>query len=145
MTSPAAPGSAHSSNRLLALTVGALGVVFGDIGTSPLYTLQVGIAPDSEARPVVADVLGLCSLIVWSLMAVVTMKYLFFVMRADNQGEGGILALLALVPQKNHARICAVGLLVMAGAALIYLVGIITPAICVLSALEGFTLAAQGF
>jgi KUP system potassium uptake protein len=145
MTSPAAPSSTHSSNKLLALAMGAMGVVFGDIGTSPLYTLQVGIAPDSEAQPVMPDVLGLCSLIVWSLMAVVTVKYLYFIMKADNQGEGGILALLALVPQKKHASIGVVAVLVMAGAALLYGDGIITPAISVLSALEGVKLAAPEF
>src|SRR6516162_5217302 len=88
-----------------ALAVAALGVVFGDIGTSPLYTLQVGIAPKPGEMPATEDVLGVCSLIVWALTLVVTVKYLAFVMRADNQGEGGILALLALVPHKKHARI----------------------------------------
>ena len=85
----------------------------------------------------VADVLGVCSLIVWALTMVVTVKYLMFVMRADNQGEGGILALLALVPQKKHARIGLVTVMVVAGAALLYGDGIITPAISVLSAVEG--------
>jgi KUP system potassium uptake protein len=130
---------------LVALAVGALGVVFGDIGTSPLYTLQVGIAPEPGQQPDVADVLGVCSLIVWALMMVVTVKYLLFIMRADNQGEGGILALLALVPQNKAARIGAVAILVVAGAALLYGDGIITPAISVLSALEGVELAAPGF
>ncbi len=93
--------------------------------------------------------LGVCSLIVWALTLVVTVKYLMFVMRADNQGEGGILALLALVPQnkdvKKHARIGAVAVMVIAGAALLYGDGIITPAISVLSALEGVEVAAPGF
>jgi KUP system potassium uptake protein len=133
------------SGNLAALSVGALGVVFGDIGTSPLYTLHVGIAPRPGQQPDVADVLGVCSLIVWALTMVVTVKYLTFVMRADNQGEGGILALLALVPQKTHARVGLVTVMVVAGAALLYGDGIITPAISVLSALEGVELAAPGF
>jgi KUP system potassium uptake protein len=133
------------TGSFFALAVGALGVVFGDIGTSPLYTLQVGIAPQPGQQPDVADVMGVCSLIVWALTMVVTVKYLLFVMRADNQGEGGILALLALVPQKKHARIGVVTVMVVAGAALLYGDGIITPAISVLSALEGVELAAPGF
>ncbi len=146
MTPPSAEHASHAPNgRLLALALGALGVVFGDIGTSPLYTLQVGIAPVAGAQPSRADVLGVCSLIVWALTMVVTVKYLTFIMRADNQGEGGILALLALVPQKKHARVGVVTVLVVAGAALLYGDGIITPAISVLSALEGIQLAAPGF
>jgi KUP system potassium uptake protein len=141
-------GNAHApSGSLGALALGALGVVFGDIGTSPLYTLQVGIAPEAGAQPSAEDVLGVCSLIVWALTMVVTVKYLAFVMRADNRGEGGILALLALVPQDAHrkkVRIGAVALLVVAGAALLYGDGIITPAISVLSALEGVQMAAPG-
>jgi KUP system potassium uptake protein len=138
--------SSHApAGSLGALAVAALGVVFGDIGTSPLYTLQVGIAPKPGAAPETADVLGVCSLIVWALTMVVTVKYLAFVMRADNQGEGGILALAALVPRKKHARIGLIAIFVVAGAALLYGDGIITPAISVLSALEGVELAAPGF
>jgi KUP system potassium uptake protein len=138
--------STHAHGGSLgALAVAALGVVFGDIGTSPLYTLQVGIAPKPGEMPAVADVLGVCSLIVWALTMVVTVKYLAFIMRADNQGEGGILALLALVPRNKHARIGLVAILVVAGAALLYGDGIITPAISVLSALEGVELTAPGF
>jgi KUP system potassium uptake protein len=130
--------------NVVVLAFGALGVVFGDIGTSPLYTLAVGIAPERGTRPEPADVLGVCSLIVWSLTLVVTVKYLGFVMRANNRGEGGILALLALVPRITSKRIGVVALLVVAGAALLYGDGIITPAISVLSALEGVELAAPG-
>jgi KUP system potassium uptake protein len=136
------------AGSLAALAVGALGVVFGDIGTSPLYTLQVGISPEGSGPLERADVLGVCSLIVWALTMVVTVKYLAFVMRADNHGEGGILALLALVPvdaAKQKKRIGLLALLVIAGAALLYGDGIITPAISVLSALEGVELAAPGF
>ena len=137
-------GTHAHGGSLGALAVAALGVVFGDIGTSPLYTLQVGIAPKPGEMPAMEDVLGVCSLIVWALTMVVTVKYLAFVMRADNQGEGGILALLALVPRNKHARIGLVAILVIAGAALLYGDGIITPAISVLSALEGLELTAPG-
>jgi KUP system potassium uptake protein len=141
-----APGARVRTGGVVGLAFGALGVVFGDIGTSPLYTLGVGIAPGRGMPPERADVLGVCSLIVWSLTLVVTVKYLGFVMRANNHGEGGILALLALVPHRQtSARIGAVALLVVAGAALLYGDGIITPAISVLSALEGVELAAPGF
>jgi KUP system potassium uptake protein len=140
-----APPEHHApSGHLGALALGALGVVFGDIGTSPLYTLQVGIAPAPGQPLDVGDVLGVCSLIVWALTMVVTVKYLTFVMRADNQGEGGILALLALLPRDRRARIGAMTVIVVAGAALLYGDGIITPAISVLSALEGVELAAPG-
>jgi KUP system potassium uptake protein len=122
----------------------------------------VGIAPEPGAAPSPADVLGVCSLIVWSLFMVVTVKYLAFIMRADNHGEGGILALLALVPRDDDGRSPAspepghdlrrkkravgfVALMVIVGAALLYGDGIITPAISVLSALEGVELAAPGF
>jgi KUP system potassium uptake protein len=155
----------HSEQRkappghIAALAIGALGVVFGDIGTSPLYTLQVGITTEPGARASTADVLGVLSLIVWALTLVVTVKYLAFVMRADNHGEGGILALLALVPvgtgsgldhaarggKRKRPRIGGIALLVVAGAALLYGDGIITPAISVLSALEGIDLAAPAF
>jgi KUP system potassium uptake protein len=140
MPKPHAP-----SGSLVALAFGALGVVFGDIGTSPLYTLQVAIAPEPGQQPHSGDVLGVCSLIVWALTMVVTVKYLTFVMRADNRGEGGILALLALVPERKSVRIGFVAIMVVAGAALLYGDGIITPAISVLSALEGVELAAPGF
>ena len=130
------------TGSLVVLAFGALGVVFGDIGTSPLYTLQVGIAPEPGMQPDAGDVLGVCSLIVWALTMVVTVKYLAFVMRADNHGEGGILALLALVPERKHLRIGFVALMVVAGAALLYGDGIITPAISVLSAVEGLEVSA---
>ncbi len=124
---------------LAALSLGALGVVFGDIGTSPLYTIQACTSVDGGAAP--ESLLGLLSLIFWALLMVVTVKYLSFVMRADNHGEGGILALLALLPEQKGKQVAFVALLVIAGAALLYGDGIITPAISVLSAMEGLGVA----
>ena len=122
--------------KLLALW--ALGVVFGDIGTSPLYTFKtiLGTANSSDATPA----LGALSLVLWTLFIITTVKYVLFAMRVDNDGEGGILALMALLGVKKQRRptIVAVGLF---GAALIYGDGAITPAISVLSALEGLDMA----
>ncbi|MFN2425308.1 MAG: potassium transporter Kup [Candidatus Binatia bacterium] len=130
-------------NSQAALVLGALGVVFGDIGTSPLYAFRECFAHHGfTVTP--PEVLGLLSIIVWALIIVVTVKYLFFVMRADNHGEGGILSLMTLVVPPDRRRIkgntrwVAVGLL---GAALLYGDGVITPAISVLSAVEGLELA----
>jgi KUP system potassium uptake protein len=116
----------------------ALGVVFGDIGTSPLYTLKTVLALTGE-KPDPSVTLGALSLVVWTLIIVTTVKYVTVAMRIDNDGEGGILALMALLGVKRERRptIVAVGLF---GAALIYGDGAITPAISVLSALEGLTL-----
>jgi KUP system potassium uptake protein len=133
-------GGAHVTGSLAALAVGAVGIVFGDIGTSPLYAFKESISSQHGIDATRGNVLGVLSLIVWSLSLVVTVKYLVFVMRADNQGEGGILALLALTPEHMRGRgrsIGIVALLVLAGAALLYGDGMITPAISVLSAVEG--------
>ena len=130
------PTGLHKATTL-ALALGALGVVFGDIGTSPLYTLQLAGAASSDP----GDLLGVLSLIFWGLTIVVAVKYLTFVMRADNRGEGGILALLALIPERGK-QITWITLMVVAGAALLFGDGIITPAISVLSAIEGLKLAA---
>jgi KUP system potassium uptake protein len=120
------------------LGLSALGVVFGDIGTSPLYTFKT-ILGTAEKSPHVATVLGALSLVLWTLLIITTVKYVLFAMRVDNDGEGGILALMALLGGKKQHRptIVAVGLL---GAALIYGDGTITPAISVLSALEGLNM-----
>jgi KUP system potassium uptake protein len=140
---PAQP--AHPPGRLAwSAVLGALGVVFGDIGTSPLYTFQecVGERGVPAAQP--ENVLGVCSLIFWALCLVVTIKYLWFLMRADNRGEGGIFALLALVPEREPrvaSKLGWVTVLVATGAALLFGDGIITPAISVLSALEGLQVA----
>jgi KUP system potassium uptake protein len=127
------------------LILGAIGVVYGDIGTSPLYALQECLSGKHGVEPKPENVLGVVSLILWSITLVVTIKYLLFLMRADNQGEGGIMALLALVPEKlqNPApgKVGWVALLAVAGAALLYGDGIITPAISVLSAVEGLGVA----
>jgi KUP system potassium uptake protein len=126
-------------NGISALAFAALGVVFGDIGTSPLYTLKTVLGLTGDASRETA--LGILSLIVWTLIVITTIKYVNIAMRVDNDGEGGILALMALLGVKREARptIVALGLF---GAALIYGDGAITPAVSVISALEGLTLAA---
>ena len=140
--SEASPSSRLHHGNLPALALGALGIVFGDIGTSPLYTLQM-TTTEHAMEPTQDNVLGVLSLIFWGLTLVVAVKYLSFVMRADNRGEGGILALLALIPEKKNAKAIGwVSLMVIAGAALLYGDGVITPAISVLSAIEGLKLAA---
>ena len=144
--SSAGPLPHKGSGWFLALT--ALGVVFGDIGTSPLYTFSVALNATGHAPPIAADVLGVVSLIFWALMAMVSLKYVVFVLRADNDGEGGILALLSLVaPERvaNGARIPILVLLGIVGAALLYGDGVITPAISVLSAMEGLKLVTPAF
>ena len=127
------------------LTVGALGIVFGDIGTSPLYTLKECLHAAGGDHPVEADLFGVLSLLFWALTLVVTVKYLLFIMKADNKGEGGIFALLALVPEHlrtaKPGRISLVALFAVAGAALLFGDGVITPAISVLSAVEGLGVA----
>jgi KUP system potassium uptake protein len=132
-------------DRLSLLALTALGIVFGDIGTSPLYALRQCVHSEHGVAPTPANVLGVLSLIFWSLTLIVTIKYLTFILRADNQGEGGILALLALVPARmrvtERGRLGVVAALVLFGAALLYGDGIITPAISVLSAVEGLGVA----
>jgi KUP system potassium uptake protein len=124
---------------LAALGLAALGIVFGDIGTSPLYTLKTVLSM-TGGTPTPAIVLGVLSLIVWTLIIITSVKYVIFAMSIDNDGEGGILALMSLLGTKKHQRpvIVAIGLF---GAALIYGDGAITPAISVLSALEGLNIA----
>ncbi|HYM68398.1 MAG TPA: KUP/HAK/KT family potassium transporter, partial [bacterium] len=130
--------AANAGLRVLSLS--ALGVVFGDIGTSPLYTLKTVLAL-TGAPPAPAVILGTLSLIIWTLIIVVSIKYVSFAMRINNSGEGGILALMSLLGVKLKPRpvIVALGLL---GAALIYGDGAITPAISVLSAVEGLNINA---
>jgi KUP system potassium uptake protein len=124
-----------------ALCIGALGVVFGDIGTSPLYTMKECMAHLPEGVDQVSGVYGVLSLIFWLLVLVVSVKYLWFVMAADNQGEGGIFALLALLQKGrepgNGSGLGPTVLMILVGAALLYGDGIITPAITVLGAAGG--------
>jgi KUP system potassium uptake protein len=142
----AAPHGVHSA-RMAALVLGALGVVFGDIGTSPLYTLKECLIAAGGAEARVDDLYGILSLMLWALVMVVTVKYLCFVMRADHHGEGGIFALLAIVPDRfrthttRKGRITGMALLAVIGASLLYGDGVITPAISVLSAVEGLAVA----
>ena len=124
------------------LVLGALGIVYGDIGTSPLYALRESFLPAHHITPVHDNVLGVLSLIFWALTLVVVLKYLTFIMRADNRGEGGILALLALL--HTRTRVSAPKLVLglgLFGTALLYGEGVITPAISVLSAVEGLEIA----
>jgi KUP system potassium uptake protein len=127
--------------RRAALTLGALGVVFGDIGTSPLYALQAAFSHHA-VEPTQAGVYGVISLVFWTITLVVSVKYVSLIMRADNDGEGGIMALIALVQRTSPAtRWTLVGLGIV-GASLFYGDGMITPAISVLSAVEGLDVAA---
>jgi len=137
---PAAEGPKHS---LVPLSFAALGIVFGDIGTSPLYTMKTVLSA-AGGHPDRGVILGVLSLLVWTLIIVTTLKYVLVAMRIDNDGEGGILALMSLIGMKRGSRplIVAAGLF---GAALIYGDGAITPAISVLSALEGLHLAVPSF
>ena len=137
-TEASQPAPAHPS--LPALSLAALGVVFGDIGTSPLYTLKT-VLDVTGAHPGPAAILGALSLILWTLIIVTSVKYVTLALRMDNDGEGGILALLALLRRK-HGRQPLVLVLGLFAAALVYGDGAITPAISVLSALEGLNIVA---
>ena len=128
----------RNSSGLTSLTLGALGVVFGDIGTSPIYALKESL---STSGTTTYDIFGVVSLIFWALMVVVSFKYLIFVLRADNKGEGGILALFSLLPMsiRRAHRGYRYGfyMLMLVGTALLFGDGVLTPAISVLSATEG--------
>ena len=135
--------SSSTSSSRAALTLAALGVVFGDIGTSPLYALRECFYGTHGVPATPANVLGVLSLIFWALVLVIAIKYVSYVMRADNQGEGGILALMALIPAnyrgpQSRGVLLALGLF---GSALLYGDGVITPAVSVLSAVEGLSQA----
>ncbi|MBL7645219.1 MAG: potassium transporter Kup [Candidatus Hydrogenedentes bacterium] len=139
----------HNHNSILPLTLGALGVVYGDIGTSPLYTIKEALGGPHGFGVSSGNVLGVLSLIFWALVIVVTIKYVLYVLRADNGGEGGILALMALVSRREgksnlgeRTVLVALGIF---GAALLYGDGTITPAITVLSAVEGLEVATHLF
>jgi KUP system potassium uptake protein len=143
---PGTPASHHAGRA--ALTLAALGVVFGDIGTSPLYALQTVFSADHHAiAPTRDGVFGVISLVFWSITIVVSLKYLTFIMRADNNGEGGIMALISLVQQvRGRSRRATFALIVLGifGASLFYGDGMITPAISVLSAVEGLEVVSPG-
>ena len=136
----------HASPRVWRpLTLGAIGVVYGDIGTSPLYTVKEVFAPATGVPLNAANLIGAVSCIFWALMLVVTLKYVLLILRADNRGEGGILALTALAaqavasqPRLRHALL----LLGVFGATLFYGDSVITPAISVLGAMEGLEVVA---
>lgn len=140
-----AEGKGHSAAAGAGLTLGALGVVFGDIGTSPLYALRecLNYLPPVDRAE---GVLGALSLVFWSMVLVVIVKYLVFVTRADNRGEGGIFALLALGHgQRARSKMGVMTVLILVGAALLYGDGIITPAISVMGAVEGINTFTPGF
>lgn len=141
MTATPAADSTRSTGLPLTATIGALGVVYGDIGTSPLYALKEAAKAATHGGPLTQSaVLGVVSLILWALILIISLKYAMLILRADNRGEGGIVALLALLSARNakpgtwRAQLLIVGLI---GAALLYGDGAITPAISVLSAIEG--------
>jgi KUP system potassium uptake protein len=129
----------HDRRYLLLLSLSALGIVYGDIGTSPLYAIRESFLPAHGVAPTPAAVLGVLSLIFWSLVLVISVKYLLFIVRADNRGEGGILALTSLITPTHALRRGRWGLILLGlfGTSLLYGDGMITPAISVLSAVEG--------
>ena len=133
-----ATAPAGHAKHLPILVLGAFGVVYGDIGTSPIYAFRQAFASRGDGGTITGDVVGLLSLIVWALTITVSIKYVFFVTRADNKGEGGTLSLMSLVRSTFSAKasrwIVAMGVI---GAALFFGDAIITPAISVLSAVEG--------
>ncbi|MEY8142405.1 potassium transporter Kup [Falsihalocynthiibacter sp. CO-5D18] len=135
---------AHRPKRTAALTIGAVGIVYGDIGTSPLYAFREALRPAAADGLTQAEILGVVSLLLWALILIVTLKYVLFLLRADNHGEGGILSLVALV-QKKPRRIGVAFVLGVSGAALFFGDAIITPAISVLSAVEGLKLVTPLF
>ncbi len=134
--------------RLVTLSLAALGVVFGDIGTSPLYAIRECFHGEFSIPVTTPNVLGVLSLLIWALLLIVTLKYLTFIMKADNEGEGGILALTALIishSKKNKSERWILVSLGLFGAALLYGDGMITPSISVLSAVEGIQIIAPSF
>jgi len=145
-TAPADPAQAHHDG-VLKLAVGAIGVVFGDIGTSPLYAFRETFAGHHELALDTMHIMGVISLMFWSMMIVVTLKYVTIIMRADNKGEGGSLALLALVSGRTKTQRFSRGIVVLGvfATALFYGDSMITPAVSVLSAVEGLAVAAPAF
>src|SRR5215510_13053620 len=149
LTSDAAPGAAGEAatgNNFWVLTLGSLGVVYGDIGTSPLYAFREAVVAASAGGNVTrANVLGVLSLILWALIIVVTLKYVLILLRADNNGEGGTLSLMALAYRGLGRRALGVTLIGIVGASMFLGDSVITPAISVLSAVEGLKVATPAF
>ena len=145
-----APRTVTDPRQTLALSLAALGIVFGDLGTSPLYALQASFSGALGVAPTPANVIGVVSLFIWSLILMVSIKYVLVLMQADNRGEGGLLALLALLVGERSGRVTRPGALrwvfmAIFGTAMLYGDGIITPAISVLSAIEGIEVATPAF
>src|SRR5437899_6671686 len=140
-------GDAHTTASFGALTLGSIGVVYGDIGTSPLYAFREAVMAASGAEGVAtpAAVLGVVSLILWALIVVVTLKYVVILLRADNNGEGGTLALMALAQRAVSRGGAAIVLLGIISGALFYGDAVITPALSVLSAIEGIKIVMPAF
>src|ERR1700732_872907 len=140
-------GEAHSTAGFKALLIGSIGVVYGDIGTSPLYALREAVVAASGPSGIVSPpaVLGVISLILWALIIVVTLKYVVILLRADNNGEGGTLALMALAQRGVTGGAGAIVLLGIISGALFYGDAVITPALSVLSAIEGIKLVTEAF
>src|SRR5438132_557186 len=139
-------GVSHDETSLWAMALGSVGVVYGDIGTIPLYAFRVAVVAATESGPVTRTVvLGVLSLILWSLIIVVTLKYVVLLLRADNNGEGGTLSLTALATRALGRRTALVFLLGVVGASMFLGDSVITPAISVLSAVEGLKLANPAF
>src|SRR6476660_9207147 len=140
-------GEAHSTAGFKALMLGSIGVVYGDIGTSPLYALREAViaASGQEAAVNPQSVLGVLSLILWALIIVVPLKYVLVLLRADNHGEGGTLALMALAQRAVSYGGGAIVLLGIVSGALFYGDAVITPALSVLSAIEGIKLVTEAF
>src|SRR5437870_13519543 len=140
-------GEVHSTAGFKALMLGSIGVVYGDIGTSPLYALREAIvaASGTEGSVTAQAVLGVLSLILWALIVVVTLKYVVILLRADNHGEGGTLALMALAQRAVGKGGAAIVLLGIISGALFYGDAVITPALSVLSAIEGIKLVTETF
>ncbi|MGZ8378753.1 MAG: potassium transporter Kup [Gemmatirosa sp.] len=138
--------AAHDRRYLLLLSLAALGIVYGDIGTSPLYSIKESFLPAHGVAPSPANVLGVLSLVIWSLILVISVKYIVFILRADNRGEGGILVLTSLITPTHALRRGRWGLIILGlfGTALLYGDGMITPAISVLSAVEGLEILTPG-
>ncbi|WP_206957869.1 potassium transporter Kup [Trinickia acidisoli] len=147
---PQASQPESGSGPMFALALAALGIVFGDLGTSPLYALQASFSGTLGVAPTPANVIGIVSLFLWSLILMVSIKYVFVLMQADNHGEGGLLALLALLVGERTRRVTRRSALrwvfiAMFGTAMLYGDGVITPAISVLSAIEGIEVATPAF